>query len=171
MTDADRKHPELIPEQAKRLGRIAAWAPGSYFNKCWTCETEFEGDKRAHQCLPCAVATKVEHAITEVVAAERAAKDAAYEERNRVVAALARLFPAGLKRTNIPGWDEEWHGCVYIDTPAGQLSWHFHDSQAHLFSGLPSYGGEWDGHDTSEKYRRLAATEARGQVEPGGETE
>ena len=63
--------PEMIPEQAKRLGRIAAWAPGSYFNKCWTCQTEFEGDKRAHQCLPCAVASKVQHAR------DRAFRDAA----------------------------------------------------------------------------------------------
>lgn len=91
------------------------------------------------------------------VEAMRARKNTAYEERNRVVAALARLFPSGLKRTDIPGWDAEWHGCVYIDTPAGQLSWHFHDNQAHLFDGLPPYSGEWDGHDTPEKYRRLAA--------------
>jgi len=87
----------------------------------------------------------------------RARKDAAYEERNRVVAALARVFPSGLRRTNIPGWDAEWHGCVYIDLPTGQVSWHYHDTQAHLFDGLPTYPGEWDGHDTATKYRRLAA--------------
>jgi len=86
----------------------------------------------------------------------RARKDAAYEERNRVVAALAKLFPSGLKRTWIEGWDPEWHGCVYVDLPTGQVSWHYHDSHAHLFEGLPAYGGEWDGHDTGEKYARLA---------------
>ena len=69
MDDANR--PEMIPEQAKRLGRIAAWAPGGYFNKCGTCQTKFEGDKRAHQCLPCAVASKVQHAR------DRAFRDAA----------------------------------------------------------------------------------------------
>jgi hypothetical protein len=89
--------------------------------------------------------------------AMKARKDGAYEERNRVVAALARLFPSGVARTAIEGWAEEWHGCVYIDTPVGQMSWHFHDSHAHLFAGLPSYQGSWDGHDTPEKYRRLAA--------------
>lgn len=87
----------------------------------------------------------------------RARKDAAYEGRNRVVAALARLFPSGVKRTAIEGWSEDWHGCVYIDLPTGQVSWHFHDSQASLFDGLPPYAGEWDGHDTPEKYRRVAA--------------
>lgn len=90
----------------------------------------------------------------------RAEKDVAYIERNKVVAALARLFPAGLKRTDIPGWNKEWHGCVYIDLPTGQVSWHYHDSQAHLFEGLPAYDGEWDGHDTQEKYRRLAKMDA-----------
>lgn len=86
----------------------------------------------------------------------RARKDGAYEERNRVVAALAAHYPSGITRTDIPGWDAEWHGCVYIDTPVGQLSWHYHDSQAHLFAHLPAYAGSWDGHDTPEKYRRLA---------------
>jgi len=87
----------------------------------------------------------------------RARKDAAYEERNRVVALLARLFPSGLGPTDIEGWDPEWNGCVYIDLPTGQVSWHFHDSQAHLFAGIPAYQGEWDGHTTEEKYRRLDA--------------
>lgn len=83
--------------------------------------------------------------------------DQAYEERNHLVAALARLYPAGLKRTAIDGWEPEWNGCVYIDLPTGQVSWHYHDREAHLFEGLPPYTGEWDGHTTEEKYRRLAA--------------
>lgn len=86
-----------------------------------------------------------------------ARKDAAYLERNQVVAALAKAFPSGVARTAIEGWSEDWHGCVYIDLPTGQASWHFHDSQAYLFDGLPPYTGAWDGHSTEEKYRRLAA--------------
>ena len=86
-----------------------------------------------------------------------ARKDAAYLERNRVVAALAKAYPSGVARTAIEGWSEDWHGCVYIDLPTGQASWHFHDSQAYLFADLPPYTGKWDGHDTPEKYRRLAA--------------
>ena len=98
-------------------------------------------------------------AYADVVADMRKRKDGAYEERNRVVAALARLFPSGVTKTNIPGWDEEWHGCVYIDLPTGQVSWHFHDTQTYLFDGLPPYQGEWDGHDTPEKYRRVQAVD------------
>ena len=86
----------------------------------------------------------------------RARKDAAYLERNQVVAALAKCFPSGVARTAIEGWSEDWHGCVYIDLPTGQASWHFHDSHAYLFDGLPPYMGTWDGHDTPEKYARLA---------------
>jgi hypothetical protein len=95
----------------------------------------------------------------------RERKDAAYLERNRVVAALAKCFPSGIARTAIEGWSEDWHGCVYIDLPTGQVSWHFNDAHAHLFDGLPPYTGKWDGHDTDEKYRRLAAlrqAEAKG---------
>jgi hypothetical protein len=80
----------------------------------------------------------------------------AYSERNMLVAALAHLFPAGVKATDIPGWDAEWHNCVFIDTPAGQMSWHYHDNDAMLFVDLPPYWGEWDKHTTPEKYARLA---------------
>lgn len=86
----------------------------------------------------------------------REAKDGAYEERNRVVALLASVFPSGVRKTAIPGWEPEWHDCVYIDLPTGQASWHYHDSQAHLFAHLPPYRGEWDGHTTDVKYERVA---------------
>ena len=81
--------------------------------------------------------------------------DSVYLERNQTVAALARCFPSGIKKTAIDGWDEAWHNCVYIDLPTGQVSWHFHDREMYLFAGLPAYEGEWDGHDTEEKYRRV----------------
>ena len=89
-----------------------------------------------------------------------ARKDAAYLERNQCVALIATMAHAlghwaGIARTAIEGWSEDWHGCVYIDLPAGQVSWHYHDSQAYLFAHLPPYCGEWDGHDTPEKYRRV----------------
>lgn len=93
-----------------------------------------------------------------------ARKDAAYLERNQVVAALAKAYPSGVARTAIEGWSEDWHGCVYIDLPTGQVSWHFHDSQAYLFADLPPYAGKWDGHDTPEKYRRLAALPVKHQA-------
>lgn len=85
--------------------------------------------------------------------------NATYRERNQIVAALSKVFPAGISRTAIGGWDEEWHSCVYIDLPTGQVSWHFHDRDADLFSHLGPYLGSWDGHTTEEKYERLAALE------------
>lgn len=82
--------------------------------------------------------------------------DEAYYERNQLVAALARLFPSGLRKTDIDEWDPAWHNCVFIDLPTGQVSWHFHDREAHLFEGLPAYERPWDGHSTQEKYKRVA---------------
>jgi hypothetical protein len=94
-----------------------------------------------------------------------AEKDGAYHERNQVVAGLAALavamgWRAGIARTNIPGWDAKWNGVVYVDLPTGQCAWHFHDDEAELFAFLPPYKGEWDGHDTEEKYRRVKALPA-----------
>jgi len=102
------------------------------------------------------ICTTLEDARDEV-ARLKERKDGAYLERNQVVATLAKCFPSGIARTAIDGWDEEWHGCVYIDLPTGQVSWHYHDSHAHLFAGLPPYNRAWDGHSTEEKYQRLAA--------------
>jgi len=88
-------------------------------------------------------------------------KDGAYEERNRVVALLARLYlDKGFRvlqtRTSIPGWNPEWERCVYIETPEGQLSWHFHDRDAHLFEHVPKVASvDWDGHTTELKYQRI----------------
>lgn len=85
------------------------------------------------------------------------AVDAAYLERNQLVRALATLFPSGVAKTPIEGWDPEWFNCAYIDLPTGQASWHFHDRESWLFEHLPSYEKPWDGHTTEEKYERLLA--------------
>lgn len=106
-------------------------------------------------------------ALAAEVRTLRERKDLAYLERNRVVAALAKCFPSGIARTAIEGWSDDWHGCVFIDLPTGQASWHFHDSHAELFAGLPPYKGSWDGHDTDEKYRRLAALRAAKEASEG----
>lgn len=99
-----------------------------------------------------------------------AAKNAAYAERNALVAWLAQAantqkwWPVGVAQH--PGedatWEKDWRTIVYMDTSAGQLSWHFHDSESPLLAGLPVYSGRWDGHTTAEKYARLA----RAQVLP-----
>lgn len=109
-------------------------------------------------------------------------KDEAYLERNRCVAGMAAMalklgYRTGIAKTAIEGWSEDWHGCVYIDLPTGQVSWHFHDSHAGMFSFLPPYPGKWDGHGTEEKYQRVAllqliaapavAAPVEGEVEVG----
>lgn len=86
---------------------------------------------------------------------QRNKKDGAYLERNKLVALLASLYPSGIKKTSIEGWSDEWHGCVYIDFPWGQASWHYHDSQSYLFDHLPPYQGEWNGHTTEQKYEEI----------------
>ena len=62
-----------------------------------------------------------------------------HSERNHLVALLATIYPSGIAKTAIDGWDEEWHNCVYIDFPWGQASWHFHDDEMYLFEKLPRY--------------------------------
>lgn len=91
----------------------------------------------------------------------RKERDAAYTERNRLVAALARLMVASggeawlAPHPEDPQWDPEWRTIVFIDGPTGQLSWHLHDSDVPLFQGLPRKANTWDGHSTDEKYRRV----------------
>lgn len=100
--------------------------------------------------------------VTAETANARMQKDKAYEERNKVVSAFAEAIiqlggRAGRRKTKIEGWNPEWDWCVYIDLPNGgpQISWHMHESHLHLFEWMNPYAGEWDGHDTTEKYRRL----------------
>lgn len=95
-------------------------------------------------------------------------KDNAYWERNQLVAALSKLFPAWLGKhdSNDKEWDADWRTIVYIELPneiransvrdfPHQLSWHIHDSEIPMFDHLLYGGNLWDGHDTEEKYRRL----------------
>lgn len=78
-----------------------------------------------------------------------------YRERAHLVALLTRLFPATLWTD--PG-EPEWP-IVYVETPAGQLSWHIAQDDMDLFAHVSTLAGDnpWDGHDTEEKYRRLDA--------------
>lgn len=95
------------------------------------------------------------------IAELEADKHGAYAERNLLVAALSKMFPAHLERTTIEGWDPEWEQCVYIELPTGQVSWHLKLGEEVNFAHLEwREGPSWDGHDTPEKYRRLAAIDA-----------
>jgi hypothetical protein len=86
--------------------------------------------------------------------------DAVYAERNNCVALLALMalrlgLNAGMKLHVGDDWEDDWRNVVFIDLPSGQVSWHIHDSEAQKFYFLGTYDGEWDGHTTEEKYRRV----------------
>lgn len=92
----------------------------------------------------------------------KAAKDQAYAERNKLVAALSKFLPAWLERhPEHEEWEDDWRWTVFIDGPTRQMTWHIHDSELPLFDHLPrSNSHRWDGHTTEEKYERLAALES-----------
>jgi len=90
----------------------------------------------------------------------RKEKDGVYSERNRLVAALSKLFPSWLEDhpAEDKEWAEHWRTIVFIDGPGGQMSWHIHFSEIEMFSHLEHRGGDsWDGHTTEQKYERLAS--------------
>jgi hypothetical protein len=74
----------------------------------------------------------------------------------RLIAHLAAQHPS-VRASNHPH-DERW--VVYIQTPAGQLSWPVEDDDLPLFRHVPAVSGDdprarWDGHSVAEKYQRL----------------
>lgn len=88
-------------------------------------------------------------------------KDGAYSERNKLVAAISKMFPASLERHDGADWEDEWRWVVFIDLPTGQASWHLHDSELPQFDHLPRMTGrKWDGHTNDEKYARLQEANA-----------
>jgi hypothetical protein len=109
-------------------------------------------------------------AMSEEIERLRAQKDAAYSERNHLVALLAALADDRGWRVGTAmhpeadaSWDADWRTIVFIDSPCGQLSWHLHDSERRLVSALPAYAGTWDGHTTEQKYQRVRALLGRGE--------
>jgi len=89
------------------------------------------------------------------------AKNTAYTERNLLVAALSKLFPAWIERhpDSDTSWDKDWRNIIFLNLPTGQVSWHIHDAEFDNFQHLPqsAFGVQsWDGHTTAEKYERLS---------------
>jgi hypothetical protein len=78
---------------------------------------------------------------------------AVYRERAHLVAYLAAVHPSALGIDP----DEPDRPVVYIETDAGQLSWHLAPDDLPLFAHVPrsAPGGLWDGHTTEQKYARL----------------
>lgn len=99
-------------------------------------------------------------------------KDNAYWERNQLVAALSKVFPAHLAKHPIEDkeWEDDWRTIVVINLPPQatkrfknadkmpseiQLSWHIHDHEVSNFDHLKYYEYYYDGHTTEDKYKRL----------------
>lgn len=92
-------------------------------------------------------------APADPAAADDPAVNAVYRERNRLVAALTTRWPSVV--TPAPDFDGWW--IVYINGPAGQMSFHFSPDDHDLFAHVHHVDTwEWDGHDTTTKYERLA---------------
>lgn len=115
---------------------------------------------------------KAEAALLAYVDRQRAeavkVKDNAYWERDQLVAALSKLYPAWLGYHD-GEWEDYWRTIVYINLPTGQVSWHIHDSEKGFFAHLDPGLEEWDGHDTKEKYRRLRSLGADSQEGADGQ--
>lgn len=85
-------------------------------------------------------------------------KNLAYGERNKLVAALSKLFPSSIERhPDNEVWEADWRWIVFIDLPTGQITYHIHDSELVNYNHLHTEGRKWDGHSTDEKYKRIAA--------------
>ena len=76
-----------------------------------------------------------------------------YREREHLVAFLTTLYPSVGCYNN----QEDPEYCVvYVETPVGQMAWQIHPDDMDLFEGLRIVQNhDWDGHTTSEKYRKL----------------
>lgn len=74
-----------------------------------------------------------------------------YRERAHLVAHLAAVYPS---RIGVDPAEPDWP-VVYVETEAGQLSWHIAPADLSLFSHVPRGDVDWDGHSTALKYQRL----------------
>lgn len=84
--------------------------------------------------------------------------DVVYRERARLIANLAARYPAVISANDpkLPDFP-----VIYIDTPAGQISYHIHPDNLDLYADVEQVPGDdpratWDGHDTDTKNQRLA---------------
>lgn len=90
-------------------------------------------------------------------------KQGVYTERDRLVAALTKMWPSHITRhEHSPGeeWDKEWLNVICVHLPAGQATWHVHISELPWFehlNGVDLSCGGYDGYSTEEKYQRVHA--------------
>lgn len=96
----------------------------------------------------------------KVTRLERQAKRA-FEERDELLIALSKIWPAHLMPTKaaalIAGTNEDWLWSLCLHSPVGQLAWSLNNDLAARFSHLDRHEhNEWDGHTAEERSNRLA---------------
>jgi len=74
----------------------------------------------------------------------------AYSQRAIAAISLAHTVlhyggTAGIGYDNREDQPSNWRVVLYVDTPAGQLSWHIAPDDQPMLEGLPDYSGKWDG--------------------------
>lgn len=133
------------------------------FQECDSCSAKPGSPTLCNGCL-------ANRALIEEI---ESSKNNAYWERNQLVVALSKLYPAWLGWHREADWEDEWRNIVYITIPTRelcmkmvqggymanfkrQLSWHIHEDDLEYFDHLKQGLETWDGHTTEEKYRRLA---------------
>lgn len=82
---------------------------------------------------------------------------ALYRERAHLVAALAARYTSRLASNDE---NEPELAVLYVQTPAGQISWHIHPDDLDLFTRVPRVERQdalvtWDGHGKDEALARL----------------
>jgi hypothetical protein len=76
-----------------------------------------------------------------------------YRERAHLTSFLSKVYPSRLGYSDP---DEPLWAVLYVQSPAGQLSWHISPDDMDLFTHLAIVPDiKWDGHSTEEKYERL----------------
>jgi hypothetical protein len=85
---------------------------------------------------------------------QREATDTAYTQRAIAAIAFAHTVlalggTAGVGQDDRQDQAEEWRVVLYVDTPAGQLSWHIAPADQPMLAGLPEYKGKWSGSSNS----------------------
>lgn len=74
----------------------------------------------------------------------------AYAQRAIAAVALAHTVlsyggTAGVGQDDREDQPDAWRVVLYVDTPAGQLSWHIAPADQEMLQGLPAYSKPWDG--------------------------
>lgn len=88
--------------------------------------------------------------VSVKLAEQTEATNLAYTQRAIAAVALAHTVlalggTAGIGKDGLTDQPDEWRVVLYVDTPAGQLSWHIAPNDQAMLAGLPNYTKPWDG--------------------------